>query len=172
MKIFISVSSNLLQDYQSQFDSLKREATSLISLVGKNNSYWHMYRSRVYQIHGEIQRIQTVAYQAYKRGGHSSHEFHKLHDAVHAFAQNLRKVLDKIKTKEHLIKPIPNLAQGKTIESPAPPPTWLPRKLTHGRAGTFTHEGESYVWNVIEGARNIIEVAKKVPSATTYYQIA
>ena len=131
-----------------------------------------MYRSRVYQIQDHIQRIQTVAYQTYKRGGPSSHEFHIFHNAVHTFAQNLRKVLDRIKTKEHLIKPIPNLAEGKTIESPAPPPTWLTRKLTHGRAGAFTHEGNGYVWNIVEGSRNIIEVVKKAPSATTYYQIS
>lgn len=172
MRILISISSNLLRDYQEQFSDLKREASTLITLVGKNNSYWHMYRSRIYQIQDGIQRIQTVAYQTYKRGGHSSREFHQFHEAVHTFAQNLRKVLERIKSKEHLIKPVPNLAQGKNVENPAPPPTWMPRKLTGGRAGSFTHEGEAYVWNIVDGVRNVIEVAKKIPSATTYYQIA
>lgn len=172
MKIFISVSSNLIQDYTSQFEALKKETTTLLGLVGKNNSYWHLYRSRIYQIQDLIQRIQTVAYQAYKRGGPSSRDFNQLHDSVHKFSNNLRKVLERVKAKEHLIKPIPNMAEGKTIESPAPPPTWLPRKLTHGRAGTFNHEGTAYVWNIVEGSRNVIEVVKKMPSATTYYQIA
>lgn len=172
MRILIALSSNLLTDYQTQFSQLKREASQMISLINKNNSYWHMYRARIYSIQDTMNRIQTAVYQMYKRGGPTSQDFHVFHDNVHSFVQALRKILDKVKAKEHTIKPLDNVPHGKTENNPAPAPIWMLSKLASGKAGTFSHNGESFVWNFLEGSKSIVEVVKKTPNAVNYFAIA